>query len=110
MKINYSGLLNHYCPLSSHLLSLATGAPPATNEQPRPELSEGPLPKKKAATAPGRAGGGDTSISEEAAAGREGENHHVQSTQATHKEPPLPLKEIIAQLVSQGKLTYSQVS
>ena len=109
MKINYSGLLNHYCPLSSHLLSLATTAPPTANEQPRPELSEGPLPKKNAATAPGRAGGG-TSVSEEAAAGREGENHHGQPTQATHEEPPLPLKEIIAQLVSQGKLTYNQVS
>ena len=110
MKINYGGLLNHYCPLSSHLLSLATSAPPTANEQPRPELSEGSLPKKKAATAPGRAGGGGTSVSEEAAAGREGENHHGQPTQVTHEESPLPLKEIIAQLVSQGKLTYNQVS
>lgn len=110
MKINYSGLLNHYCPLSSHLLSLATGAPPTTNEQPRPELSEGPLPKKNAATAPGRAGGIGVSSRSEAAAGREGEDHHGQPTQVTHKEPPLPLKEIIAQLVSRGKLTYNQVS
>ena len=110
MKINYGGLLNHYCPLSSHLLSLATTAPPTANDQSRPELSEGPLPKKKAATAPGRAAGGGTSVSEAAAAGTEGENHHGQSTQATHKEPPLSLKEIIAQLVSQGKLTYNQVS
>ncbi len=100
MKINYGGLLDHYCPLSSRLLSLAAGAAavggaPTTNEQPHN------MNFKTVSS---------NNIGPEAAAGGEIEDCQ-QPTQVTHEEePPLSLKEIITQLVSQGKLTNNQAS
>ena len=170
MKVHYSGLLNHYCPLSSSLLSLADDASaasaPTTIDQPqdamtmpsndvRPaahqtasesatavvraaantELSskqqqslkldykedgdevvshesesfEGPLPTMSAGAA---ANAGDTGGVSHCDAGAGVIGDCQQPTLAAHKPPqtPPPLKETIAQLVSQGKLTYTQAS
>ena len=160
MKIHYSGLLNHYCPLSSNLLSLAADAgasAPSTTKQPRvtvppsvcpashcsaselesataagatntklsskrrslklnqeedgdqfvsPELFEGPLP-----TTATNAGDIGCTSNSGAAAARVVEDRQ-QLTLAPHKPvlPPPPLKDTIAQLVSQGKLTHNQAS
>ena len=188
-KTHYAGLLNHYCPLSHHLLSLAADAGGASTKLPQvavppssrpashcdafkpttvsatntteksgagnfvlvtqekeegcdvfvgPELLEDPL-LPTGATAPVDAGPGVPSSEaaagvveynqgrsglvthEQAAAGGNvptsgtaagGAEDHQQLTLLTHQPPPPrpPLKETIAQLVSQGKVSYRQAS